>query len=105
MHLWPHSVRLGTVDDTLQALHAPPLAPSRFAVELRKRGCFGGEQEYDRLARAYKDCIVGGFSGLTRLVLTRRSWQDKQICELSATLKEVGCPSAEITVGIVSRRG
>lgn len=91
-HMWPKVLRIGTDDDTLgRKRDGPPLAPSAFFASFGAK-VFTRPQDREMLLADYRKTISQGFSGLTVLDFSRRSWDDDDLAVLATTLKEIACP-------------
>lgn len=69
----------------------PPLAPPRFAEELRSRRFTNGA-DFDVVCKLYEDTLRDGFGALERLVYNDCAWGDAEAAELAATLRVVAAP-------------
>ena len=88
--MWQKVIRIG--DDELGGLHqGPPLAPTRFLKEMANK-VFSKPSDRNLLLSDYRKTISHGFSGLEKLKLARRGWNDADLAEFAVTLKEVECP-------------
>ena len=91
-HLWPNVVRVGDDDArNLGRSQGPPLAPSRF-LEVMGDKALSQESDRARLVADYQHAVGHGFSGLERVLLSRRGWTDEDLMEFARTLQEVECP-------------
>lgn len=83
-----HSVPLPSYQPSYQ--RKPPLAPSRFDEEVRKRTFTNGADALV-VSGLYRECVHSGFASLDRLLYPRCGWDDAQIDDLATLLEEAPC--------------
>jgi Ca2+-binding EF-hand superfamily protein len=91
-HLWQKVVRVG--DDTVLAVHraqGPPIAPTAFMKGMQSKQ-LSRPADRDVILTDYRKTIAHGFSGLDKLILRRRGWDDADLRQFAIALKEVECP-------------
>ena len=94
-HLWPKVVRIG--EDVAEAqlggykAQGPPVAPTNFMQAMATK-VFSRQADRDVVLTDYRKTIEHGFSGLDKLLLSRRGWNDDDLEQFAITIKEVECP-------------
>ena len=70
----------------------PPLSPSRFAEQLRRRRFTNGKSECEMVSKLYANTLRDGFGARERLAYGSCGWGNAEVKELAATLREVAAP-------------
>ena len=87
---WPKAIPVGGEGDG-GGKQQPPLVPSRFAEQLRRRRFTNGA-DFDVVCDLYERTLRDGFGARALLAYGSCGWGDAEVDELAATLRDVAHP-------------